>query len=1424
MVQLIFYSILIIVIPFHVLAQEPRITKTPGYSTDVSYDAVSKETTISGGHQAGNNLFHSFDTFNLYKGESAQFKDTGIKNTIGRITGNSNSWINGRIHSYADNLYLINPNGFIFGPHASLDLAGSFYVSTADYINFDDNNRFYANLDESSSFSMTSPQSFGFLDNHSISPILIQGAGEIDDKKTHQYSGLVVEESKSISVIGGKIDINGTYFFRGENIYPQSIENLLAPGGRVNIVAVGSGGEVILNDTDIDISSFDQLETITLDHAKVSVEGNSDGNIFFRGESSSICQSEINAFVNEGNSGNIDIITRNNALFKHSSLMSLSAFSGSGGNIRIKATNISLTNKTEIYSVSVNGRTGGDISIIAQESIHCFDNVLINNSIYSNQTTNSDAGIIFMQGKNISFIQASGISSQSNNGGKGGNIHITASDSILFDGMDSTIHTNVYSSDINADSAGYVSLEAEHIKFVNNAGIFCNSVIQGNAGYININAKKTVTLQNNCQLTTNATTDGGGQISIHTPGTVGILNSSITTNVKTGEGNAGDINISSGILLLNHSKLQAYADGGDGGAISIRSEYLLKSTDTIMDASSNRGNEGTVQIDSPDIDISSDIVPPSSNFLDTSKWVNNNCQNKFGEAVSRLVVSQRDGTPQPLDDWLHAPLCAFVNQDIQTLPDEIKTIFFQALDDYHAGYFGKAIEKWLSVIFLIDNNSLKSQTYLYIADAYQKIGHYRNAYQATFLATGLNADLLNDGFFKEPSLIDDIKFQNNPENTVRILNFLTDLCLATGHVQHAENALDKSLKIVKNLENPFLKASVYNQAAIQQAVTIKYDGASSHFQKAMHILEIQSRHNNLKSKILINMIRLKLKSDNVTIRDILPDLDKTYSHLINSSDDLDSLFNLISFSHLCMFVAKKFPAFENNLYSLAQESFRHATQQLKPFYNLRVKSYIMGYQCLLHLNMNSRESTKLMPLIRQAIFLASEEGADELLYLWQWQMARIQKQAGEFEKAEKAFENSIQTLDTIRKEFHTGYKDPESHVYSDRIRPVYLEYIRLLLAKKDHKKSQSQQRLLKTMNTMDLLKKVELQEFYNDECIEFIQSRKTTHRKKVFPQTAIIYPICLKDCLVVLIKLPDLIVREDINIGRNQLKTIVNNLCQLINDSSDEQYKVHARELYKYLIQPIEKHLYANNIHTFIISADNTLRPLPVSVLFDGKKFLIEKFAIATIPGISLTDASYTKLEQSSVLLNGLSVSRQGFESLKYVEKELSHVKAHIGGDLLLNKTYTSDGLIEAFRNNSYSIIHMATHGRFAIYPEHTFLLAYDRSLSMDDLSKLFYRVQDREVDLLTLSACETALGDERAALGMAGIAIKAGVKSVVASLWAIEDQSTSIFINTFYNNLKKLNISKAHALQAAQKKMIHMKGYHHPKYWAPFILIGNWL
>jgi filamentous hemagglutinin family protein len=180
---------------------------------------------ITGGTRPGNgpNLFHSFDRFSVGTGDTASFSGPpGIENILSRVTGRQQSIIDGQLQSTirGANLYLLNPSGVLFGPNASLDVSGSFHVSTADYLRFADGAKFSANLGQESVLTVAPPAAFGFLGNNPAA-IAIQG------------SALQVSEGKAVSVVGGDVQIVAG--------------RLVAPSGRIQLASVASPGEVLFN-------------------------------------------------------------------------------------------------------------------------------------------------------------------------------------------------------------------------------------------------------------------------------------------------------------------------------------------------------------------------------------------------------------------------------------------------------------------------------------------------------------------------------------------------------------------------------------------------------------------------------------------------------------------------------------------------------------------------------------------------------------------------------------------------------------------------------------------------------------------------------------------------------------------------------------------------------------------------------------------------------------------------------------------------------------------------------------------------------------------------------------------------------------------------------------------------------------------------
>ena len=234
-----------------------------------------------------------------------------------------------------------------------------------------------------------------------------------------------------------------------------------------------------------------------------------------------------------------------------------------------------------------------------------------------------------------------------------------------------------------------------------------------------------------------------------------------------------------------------------------------------------------------------------------------------------------------------------------------------------------------------------------------------------------------------------------------------------------------------------------------------------------------------------------------------------------------------------------------------------------------------------------------------------------------------------------------------------------------------------------------------------------------------------------------------------------------------------------------------------------------------------------MSALHSGKEFLIEKYALATTPGLTITDLGSFQHQGIKLLLNGLTKAVQGFSSLPNVALELEGINKLFNARMFVDQAFVHTALEKTLKQTPYSIVHIASHGQFDPDPNKTFLLTHDGKLTLDRLEDLMALSNFRTdpVELLTLSACQTAVGDDQAALGLAGVAVKSGARCALASLWFVNDKATSMLVIDFYKNLQESNkISKAQALQTAQINLLKIEEYNHPAFWASFLLIGNWL
>jgi len=337
--------------------------------------------------------------------------------------------------------------------------------------------------------------------------------------------------------------------------------------------------------------------------------------------------------------------------------------------------------------------------------------------------------------------------------------------------------------------------------------------------------------------------------------------------------------------------------------------------------------------------------------------------------------------------------------------------------------------------------------------------------------------------------------------------------------------------------------------------------------------------------------------------------------------------------------------------------------------------------------------------------------------------------------------------------------------------------------------------------------------YVNQKVRRDLQSFTTIQQKltAIFNQTgkkpAIIYTLVRPEQLDLIIVPPSGIpINKSIPAARREaLKEVVTNFMSEIfkpGKRNSQSYLPPAQQLYQWIIAPLEAELKAQGIDTLVFSMDAGLRRLPLAALHDGSQFLVEKYSIGLIPTVNLTDTNYQSLKDAEVLAMGASQLAE-YQPLPTVPLELSNITSEWRGNSFLNESFTLKNLQQQRKERPYRIIHLATHGEFRPgVPSHSYIQLSDTKLTLDRIAELGWN-QAPKVELLVLSSSRTAVGDDNdIELGFAGLAVQAGVKSVLATLWYVRDEGTLGLMAEFYHFLKVAPI-KAEALRQAQIAMI---------------------
>ncbi len=514
-------------------------------------------------------------------------------------------------------------------------------------------------------------------------------------------------------------------------------------------------------------------------------------------------------------------------------------------------------------------------------------------------------------------------------------------------------------------------------------------------------------------------------------------------------------------------------------------------------------------------------------------------------------------------------------------------------------------------------------------------------------------------------------------------------------------------------------------------------------------------------------------------------------------------------------------------YIQAADILATAIQQSRRLNDPTAESYALGQ--LGELYELTEQWSAAQNLTQQALLKAEVIQSADIRYRWEWQLGRLQKKQGDEQGAITAYTTAVKSLQSVRNDLLLISSDIQFS-FRDDVEPIYRGLVELLLSTEENTKP-SQNNLKQAIQQVDALQLVELENFLRCDLAQTVEISEI----EVDPTAAKVYPLILQDRLAVVLELPGQdqpLEYHEILKPRQAIEETLQRLRGNLNEPDRTPEAVAGlQEVYQWLIKPFGSALKSNSqVKTLVFVLDGELRNIPMAALYDGEQYLIKKYAVALAPRLELFNPS-SRRERLNVFLGGVSeaqtVGNRAFPKIDNLTPELNAIRQLANANQpLLNAEFTETNLEQQLRAGNFSAIHLKTHGVFSSDPEETFIVAYRELITGKDLGHLIQTGRigkvDNPIELLVLSACSTAQGDNRAVLGLAGIALQAGARSAVSTLWEAQDLPNTQLMIRFYQELLS-NTTKAQALRTAQLHLLE-QGYTTPHVWATYVLVGNWL
>ncbi len=465
----------------------------------------------------------------------------------------------------------------------------------------------------------------------------------------------------------------------------------------------------------------------------------------------------------------------------------------------------------------------------------------------------------------------------------------------------------------------------------------------------------------------------------------------------------------------------------------------------------------------------------------------------------------------------------------------------------------------------------------------------------------------------------------------------------------------------------------------------------------------------------------------------------------------------------------------------------------------------------------NKQLTDALNLTEQSLFLAESIQSADIISQSAWQLGQLFEQQGELQSSIDAYTKAVDALQSLRGDLIAINQDIQFS-YREQVEPVYRDLVSQLL------REGSQNSLQKARVILENLQIAELDNFFREACIDL----ETDKVDQIDANAMVVYAIILDDRLAVIYSQPGQLQAYETKIEYAQLETTLRSFLTNLHPSTDRQDQLrYAQTLYNWLIRPAEEAGLLKPEQTLVFVLDGLLRNLPMSALHDGQQYLIEKYAVALSPGLQLLPANALENQDNNAIVAGISQARGRFSALPAVKEEVSNISKLFSSHQLLDQQFTRQSLRQSLTDRQVNVLHLASHGQFSSDFSQTFFLTWDGAININELSELLKRREterSQAIELLTLSACETAAGDDRATLGLAGLAVRSGARSTLATLWSVRDEVAKQLMIDFYQNLGQSRMTKAEALRQAQLKLLKNKDFAEPFFWSPYVLIGNWL